>query len=436
MRRIAATIGAGIGPGRSLPAVLGLTLAMLGAGAVAADANAAGKARPAQVSLAKTLSTQLRHGGGRSGAYVVDLDTGQPLFSSSPDISRLPASVEKLYTTSTALLDFGADATLKTSVYGSGTLSSGHWTGTLYLKGGGDPTFGSAAFDRFAYGGGATMQRLVANLIRSSGITSIQGRVVGDESYFDSLRGTPASGFRFSTDVEGSLSALVYNRGLINQGRSYVLRPALFAAQQFVAALRAAGVKVAKNIPVSTGRTPVGTGLLSEVNSPRMATLIKLTNTPSDNFFAETLIKDIGAQFGGAGTTATGTAVVRGLVASRFGIHPRLNDGSGLSRSDFTTPRQVVTLLSQMSSNTDFVSSLAVGGESGTLQHEMNGTIAQGRCEGKTGTLRDVANLVGYCTARDGHTLAFAFLMNSVFNPDAAHNLEAAMAVSLAKYDG
>jgi D-alanyl-D-alanine carboxypeptidase len=66
----------------------------------------------------------------------------------------------------------------------------------------------------------------------------------------------------------------------------------------------------------------------------------------------------------------------------------------------------------------------------------MNGTIAQGRCEGKTGTLSDAANLVGYCQARDGHKLAFAFLMNSVFNTDVAHKIEANMAVMLAKYNG
>ena len=89
-----------------------------------------------------------------------------------------------------------------------------------------------------------------------------------------------------------------------------------------------------------------------------------------------------------------------------------------------------------MSTNIDFVSSLAIAGKTGTLEHEMNGTVAQGRCQGKTGTLRDVANLVGYCSARDGHTLAFAFLMNSVFNTDVAHNIEASMAVKLAKYNG
>ena len=437
MRGLAGTLGAGVGPRRCLAAALGLMLSLLLTGVADVEAAAATKAsRSAQAALAGTLGSQLRHGGGRSGAYVVDLTTGQRLFSYQPDIGRLPASVEKLYTTSTALLRFGSNTTLKTSVYGVGTLDGGTWNGVLYLKGGGDPTFGSAAFDNFAYGGGATIQRLVANLIRTTGITSIRGRVLGDESYFDSLRGTPASGYRFSTDVEGSLSALVYNRGLVNQGRSYVLHPALFAAQQFVSAMRSAGLKVQNNIPIAAGHTPAGAGLMAQVNSPRMGTLIKLTNTPSDNFFAETLLKDVGAKFGGGGTTAAGASAVRSLVASKFGIHPRLNDGSGLSRSDFTTPRQMVTLLSGMSTSPDFVSSLAVAGRTGTLQHEMNGTAAQDRCQGKTGTLRDVANLVGYCTARNGHTLAFAFLMNSVGNTDASHKLEAAMAVSLAKYNG
>jgi D-alanyl-D-alanine carboxypeptidase/D-alanyl-D-alanine-endopeptidase (penicillin-binding protein 4) len=167
-----------------------------------------------------------------------------------------------------------------------------------------------------------------------------------------------------------------------------------------------------------------------------MATLIALANTPSDNFIAETLLKDVGARFGGAGTTAAGAAVVRSDLANRFGITPTFDDGSGLSYDDYTTPRQVVTLLSAQATNSPFVNSLAVGGETGTLAHEMRGTIAQGRCRGKTGTLSAVANLAGYCQAADGHTLAFAFLMSSVRNTDTAHAIEANMAVALAKYNG
>jgi serine-type D-Ala-D-Ala carboxypeptidase/endopeptidase (penicillin-binding protein 4) len=422
---------------RRLAAILGVTSAVLGAAPAVGSANSGKTTRSAQSALSGTLSQQIRAGGGASGGYALDLNTGQPVFATTPDVARLPASVEKLYTTSTALLRYGPNGTLATSLYGQGTLDSrGGWHGTLYLKGGGDPTFGSASFDHFAYGGGATIQRLVANLVRTTGIASVQGRVIGDETYFDSLRGTPASGFSFSTDVEGSLSALVFNRGLINQGTAYVLHPALFAAQQLVSALSAAHVRVAAHIPISAGRTPAGARRLTLVHSPRIATLIKLTNTPSDNFFAETLLKDIGARFGGSGATAAGASVVRSELAAQFGIAPRLDDGSGLSRGDATTPRQIVTLLHAMASNASFVASLAVAGETGTLQDEMRGTFAQGHCRGKTGTLRDVANLAGYCQAVDGHTLAFAFLMNSVGNPDAAHQVEANMAVSLAKYDG
>ena len=139
---------------------------------------------------------------------MVDLNTGTTLFSASPGTPRLPASVEKLYTTSTALLRFGANATLTTRVFGVGSVdSTGAWHGTLYLKGGGDPTFGAAFFDRQAYGGaGATMQRLVTNLKRETGITSVHGPIVGDESYFDSVRGTPATGTPPRPSSRASLS--------------------------------------------------------------------------------------------------------------------------------------------------------------------------------------------------------------------------------------
>jgi serine-type D-Ala-D-Ala carboxypeptidase/endopeptidase (penicillin-binding protein 4) len=210
----------------------------------------------------------------------------------------------------------------------------------------------------------------------------------------------------------------------------------VFAAQQLVAALRAAHVALPKRVGVGSTQTPLNAHLLAVVHSPSIARLIALTNAPSDKFFAEMLLKDLGARFGATGSTAAGAGVVRALLASKFGIHPSLVDGSGLSRADATTPRQVVTLLSQMIANPYFYRSLAVAGETGTLQHEMQGTPAQGNCRGKTGTLHDVANLAGFCTAADGHTLVFAFLANGLGNPGLGHQIEAGMAVALAKYDG
>ncbi|MBV9195603.1 MAG: D-alanyl-D-alanine carboxypeptidase/D-alanyl-D-alanine-endopeptidase [Solirubrobacterales bacterium] len=411
------------------------TTAALGIGAPAGAS--AQSARMAQRALRSTLVKRLVQARGRSGGYVLDLNTGQVLFSSAPDVPRIPASVQKLYTTTTALLRFGPSATLTTSLLGQGTLDSlGDWNGTLYLRGAGDPTFGSASFDQSNYGAGATVQSLVGNLVAQTGVTTVHGAVVGDESYFDSLRGTPASGFSYSFWVEGSLSALAFNRGVLDGGHSYIPQPAVYAARQVVSALRAAHITVAKTVSAGAGTTPTTAQVLASVQSPTIAQLIWLTNAPSDNFFAEMLLKGLGARFGAGGTTAAGAAVVRSEMASQFGIAPRFNDGSGLSRSDATTPRQVVALLAKLAGNPYFVRSLAVAGETGTLQHEMRGTAAQARCRGKTGTLSDVASLTGYCRARDGHTLAFAFLMNSLRNPNFGHAVEANMAVALAKYNG
>ena len=319
---------------------------------------------------------------------------------------------------------------------GIGTRQGATFTGTLYLRGGGDPTFGSTAFDTANYGTGATIQQLASTFVATTGITTLQGNIVADESRFDADRGTPATGNRPSLDVEGELSGIAYDRGWqSSDGTSYFTHPALQAGQQLVSALKAAGVKVPRRTRVSAGGTPAGATILATVHSPTIATLVSLTNAPSDNFFAEMLLKDLGAQFGGGGTTADGVTVVQAQVAQSFGIHPRLNDGSGLSRYDLTTPVQVVTLLQDMAGTPTFTNSLAVAGESGTLQHEMNGTYAQGRCRGKTGTLSDVSNVVGYCRARDGHNLAFAFMMTGIY-PDYAHPIQNRMQVALARYNG
>ena len=388
--------------------------------------------------LRKVFAKDLNARGGTNGALVVDMNTGQTLYSFKDQIGRMPASNEKLYTTATALLRFGANAQLQTTVYGVGSLAkNGTFDGSLYLHGGGDPSFGSTTFDNYFYGTDvthATMQSLVAQLV-AGGIKSINGDIYGDASYLDAATGTEPYHYQPSFDLGSPLSALDYNRGWTDlDGYYFQANPPLYAAQQLVLALRTAGVKIPKN-RAFTGKTPIGAPALASVSSPPMSTLIALTNTPSDNFFAETLIKDLGARFGGRGSTAAGAAVVRAEVASQFGIHPEIYDGSRLSRSDSSSPLDIVTVLEHMASNTDFVESLAIAGETGTLQDEMVGTNAQGQCRGKTGTLHDVSALSGYCLARDGHTLVFSIMQNYV-DPDAEHPLQDKMAEALVRYDG
>ena len=221
---------------------------------------------------------------------------------------------------------------LQTTVLGDGVLEEdGTYRGTLYLRGAGDPTFGSSRFTTRAYGTGATVTGLVKRLIERTGIERVRGRVVGDESFFDSLRGGPDAGYGLSYDLGGPLTGLVYNRGLTDNG-AFQRRPALYAAARLTDELRRQGIKVS-GAP-GAGRAAADAEPLAGVDSPRLATLIRLTNRPSDNFLAETLLKDLGARFGGAGSTAAGARVVRSQLAT-WGSSPVV-DGSGLSRRNRT----------------------------------------------------------------------------------------------------
>ena len=156
--------------------------------------------------------------------------------------------------------------------------------------------------------------------------------------------------------------------------------------------------------PARIGIAPEGAVLLGEWASPRMSVIVKNTNRPSDNYMAETLLKALGADYGGGGTTAAGVAVASSHAAE-YGAEPTMVDGSGLSRRNFTTPRDVVELLAGMDQGElaePMLISLAVAGQSGTLVDRMRGTAAQGRCRAKTGTLDGVSNLAGICHSRVG----------------------------------
>jgi D-alanyl-D-alanine carboxypeptidase/D-alanyl-D-alanine-endopeptidase (penicillin-binding protein 4) len=135
---------------------------------------------------------------------------------------------------------------------------------------------------------------------------------------------------------------------------------------------------------------------------------------PSNNFAAEMLLKALGDRYRDSGTTRSGAAVVRESM-SALGARVRVADGSGLSRSDRTSPRDVVRLLQRMDDPdvaTAFRASLAVVGRTGTVKRRMRRTAAAERCRVKTGTLRDVSSLAGYCRTAGGRDIAFALIFN------------------------
>jgi serine-type D-Ala-D-Ala carboxypeptidase/endopeptidase (penicillin-binding protein 4) len=385
--------------------------------------------------LQSDLHHQLALAGRHDGAYVYDLTAKQALISERASTMRPPASVEKLYTATAALEQLGPSARLETAVFGVGHLAAGGvWEGNLYLRGGGDPTFGSSAFIRAHYGGiGTSISTLVAQLVRVQGIHHILGTIYGDESYLDSLRGEPDSGFAFDPFLEGTLSALAFDRGASGNERGSHA-PAAYAARKLRQALTADGVSVRG--ATAAASTPAGAVQLAAAPSPTISQLLGLMLPPSDNFFAETLMKDLGARFGGAGTTVAGAAVVAKTIVAALGIDPRVIDGSGLSPADRTSPYQVVDLLVALAATpvgSVLREHMAIAGRTGTLERRMRHTSAAGRCQGKTGTLTGVSNLVGYCQSLGGHLLAFAFF-NDGISTASAHTFQDHMTISLANY--
>jgi serine-type D-Ala-D-Ala carboxypeptidase/endopeptidase (penicillin-binding protein 4) len=381
----------------------------------------AGPATAASLSAVQAkLTREMRAAGPSAGAVVRDLDSGRTIFTLRADNQRVPASVEKLFVSAAAFMREGADARIPTRALAAMAPVGGVVDGPLYLVGRGDPTLSADG-----------IKALAAN-VKAAGITSVGG-VRGDDSAFDHLVGSPDSDFRYDRELGGLLTGLAVNRGWDSKGLQDT--PAASAAHRFARELKLVGVQVAGD--ATAGTAPEEATEVAQVQSAPLSAIIAAMNGPSDNYLAEMLLKGLGATHGEGGTTAAGAAAARDALDD-IGVRPRIVDGSGLSRRDRTTPRQVVRLLQRVANMQfaePFTASLPVAGVNGTLQRRMRGTAAAGACRAKTGTLRYTSNLAGYCTTGDGGVVAFALLMNGV-NVGAAHGIQDRIAAAIARWDG
>ncbi len=392
-----------------------LIVALLALLVPAAPAAALSKA-----ALAGKLRALMAQAGATSGAYVEDLAAGEPLYSRRSKTGRIPASNQKLYTSVAALAELGAGATLSTTALATVPIDlDGTLDGNLYLRGGGDPSLSTAGLE------------VLAQDLADAGLSRVTGRVIGDESAFDRRRGTAATGYAPNVDL-APLGALMVNRGYDTGG--YQANPPRFAATTLARQLRDAGVRI-PTVKGRAGRTPPGALALATHRSPTVTSLIKSMNVPSDNYIAEMLLKAVGRSDELAGTTARGAAVAEDVADDELGANPQIADGSGLSRADRTSPRDVVALLRAEFEDPAFFGSLAVMGVSGTLQGRLRSSVARRRCRGKTGTLSDVSALSGYCRLRDGGTVAYSMLMNRV-SPYGARRIQDRMVSVIARYSG
>ena len=258
-----------------------------------------------------------------TGVAVVDVQTGDVIVHRNAWRRLIPASNEKLFTTMAAFSRLGPGFHFTTRVFGSG-LRVGHtWKGNLYLVGSGDPTFSHA-----------DVVTLVREL-RRAGIRRVAGRIVGDESIYDTLRYGPQWKRAYIGIESPPLSGLAIDRDTGPTGRILPV-PARAAARDLRKTLVAHGIAVT-TARVAVGKAPGGDRLLAAVDSPPLWKIARYMDQWSDNFTAEMLLKAVGAYAGAAGTTPAGVTVEREVLGTYIPedaplVH--LVDGSGLSRAN------------------------------------------------------------------------------------------------------
>lgn len=372
---------------------------------------------PLSTRLASALAVR-GNSAAASAALAVDLQSDGVVFARHADLSLAPASNEKLPVTFAALRELGLSYRFKTEVLGRGAQEGSVWHGDLFLKGFGDPTLTSARLGR------------LARAVAEAGITRVDGRLYGDESWFDSKRAAPGWKLGYLIYECPPLSALVVDRA-VYEGH-VALRPALAAAGTFRRLLRGFGVTTG---PVGVGRAPVTATLIGASESATLRNVVAVMDRDSDNFRAEMLLKDLGAEAGDGGTSADGAAVVRRVLAEA-GIPLAgvvIADGSGLSLLDRLTATAIARILtaawSDPSLRTPFWTALPAAG-SGTLEHRLEKAPAFGAVRAKTGTTNEASALSGY--VRDRY--AFVVVQNGApVSPTAARKAQDRFATALAR---
>ena len=358
---------------------------------------------PAGATLRERLTRALRTPGvswSATGAWAYNLGRSRIVYRHNQLTPYRPASNEKLTVAATALDRLGVHFRMPTDVFGEGSLdtTTGVWHGRLLLKGHGDPWLRYAGLEA------------LAGQVKRAGITKVTGRILGDESYFDTMRTAPGWKASFYKVESPPLSALVVNRGHV--GKHMWDEPARAAAYLFRRALRQAGIAASGSI--GKGIADRGAELLARRKSRYLTTIVHKMDRVSDNFFAEMLLKQLGKQIRGRGTTAAGAAVVRATLRNH-GVTMdglRIVDGSGLSLYDRLTARAIGELLIWATSDAvfgdDFVASLPVAGVNGTLADRMESPPAYRHVFAKTGTTDVASALSGYVTTR----YVFSILQN------------------------
>jgi D-alanyl-D-alanine carboxypeptidase/D-alanyl-D-alanine-endopeptidase (penicillin-binding protein 4) len=368
------------------------------------------------------------------------------------DGGLVPASNQKLLTTFTALEALGPDFTFNTRVAATVPLNGGVVNGDLYFIGDGDPFLFTADWlsqYEVVDGRSHTSLEALADAVVATGLTTVTGSVIGDESLYDSVRYGPWDNRLIVQKQSGPLSALTVNEGFNDwpeifrdsfRPRRETSDPPVHSASVFAGLLQERGVSIG-GAPAS-GVAPPNVVDVASIQSPSLLETVTHINTYSSNLGAELLLKRLGLQLVGQGTTEAGASAMAAFLTGQ-GIpmdSVQVFDGSGLSEANRLTCRAVAEILARNGPATNLGSSLSVSGQRGTLAARFIDTPAVGLVRAKTGTLRGVQALSGYVdtavTTDLGSYVTFSYIINDdeVIDDETIQALQAPFLTALTGY--
>lgn len=324
------------------------------------------------------------------GFMIYDLTADSVLYQYNQRHTLRPASNMKLVTAIAALDRLGAKHQLRTSLYYTGERDSCTLRGDLYCVGGMDPLFDTDDLEAFVEG------------VRRLGVDTIRGRIVADKT----MKDADQLGWGWCWDDDNPVLSPL----LIGRKDNFT--------ERFAQALRKAGITV--DVQLSEGRLPAGaTYIVACVHN--VGNVLPKMMKDSDNLYAESLFYQLAATSGARPASAKHARQVVVKLIEKLGLPSsayHIADGSGLSLYNYLSPELEVALLryawSKESIRKPLYVSLPIAGRDGTLSKRMKRTVAEGNVHAKTGTLKGVTTLAGYCTAANGHMLCFAIMNQGV----------------------
>ncbi len=410
------------------------------------------------------------------GIYVISRKTGEVIYEKGASRLFVPGSLAKLVTASAALEMLGPDFVFETKLFYDGTIQNGVLNGNLYLQASGDPTLTTAdiealtlqikllgiqtikgslivdlsVFDTIQMGPGwmwdepATVShsKLDSLMVNHSclSVWTAPSSVMGEKP---TVLLSPDYGLYAVRD----LAITGKERGKFEVTRQYLLpdgvitvqgtvelgtapelhlipvdNPHIYASRLFKKLMEKTGLELKGCVRV--GSISQKAKEIAKQRSKPLSLIVYEMLKDSDNLYADALFKKIGASvLSGPGSWENGAKAIRKFLENRVNIcsgeEIRILDGSGLTRYNLLSPKQVATLLFWIDNDSlfgpEFFAALPVSGGNGTLKNRMLADV--GRVRAKTASMTGLSGLAGVIKSSSGEEFIFALLINNFTGP-------------------